>query len=224
MKDGWRETTNDDHVLFFVFFSLFTPSFFFSQWEVGAIVLFFSWKLFHHLTTFIWPGRAESAAREKEREERVSKEYLNMILQILYFLFLHLKLFQLFHPGETDQRGTGGGKKTQIGRAQTTCKFFYAILVNQSILLLNLVHLGFVKVVTASTPKYQVLTTFLNGQAQQAETNNKSWQLFRLSKHRSSGSSKRRWDGDTLTSWGAKTWTEGRRFVNFLKYIFKDKD
>ena len=98
-----------------------------------------------------------------------SKEYLNMILQILYFLFLHLKLFQHFHPGETDQRGTGGGKKTQIGRAQTTCKFVYAILVNQSILLLNFVHLGFVKVVTGSTPDYQVLTTFLNGQAQQAQ-------------------------------------------------------
>ena len=103
----------------------------------------------------------------------MSKEYLNMILQILYFLFLHLKLFQLFHPGETDQRGTGGGKKTQIGRAQTTCKFFYAILVNQSILLLNFVDLGFVKVVTASTDKYQALTTFLLGRlSEQRQTTN----------------------------------------------------
>ena len=108
----------------FSFFLSFHTQLLLGQWKVGAIVFFSFRETFSSSDCFIRPGRAESAAREKEREERVSKEYLNMILQIFYFLFLHFKLFQHFHPGETDQRGTGGGKKTQIGRAQTTCKSF----------------------------------------------------------------------------------------------------
>ena len=179
-------------LLFFVFLFLLTPNFLFSQWKVGAIVLFLFAELFSSSDCFIWPGRAESAAREKEREERVSKEYLNMILQIFYFLFLHFKLFQHFHPGETDQRGTRGGKKTQIGRAQTTCKFFIKFLmdpspiialpcqsVKKSVLMLNFVQLGFVEVVTASTDKYQVLT-FCPNWICKAQTNTEFWQLFCL--------------------------------------------
>ena len=70
----------------FSFFLSFHTQLLLGQWKVGAIVFFSFRETFSSSDCFIWPGRAESAAREKEREERVSKEYLNMIISFFCIL------------------------------------------------------------------------------------------------------------------------------------------